>query len=104
MLVIEIAGILTFNIFGISILFGVSSGLNTLLSQAEGRGEETVVMRRLYVNRMVLIMFVCSVPLGLLNYFSGPLLDAVGQPVSFAMRRVIAASSSIVVYLFGCFS
>jgi len=77
-------GILTFNIFGISILFGVSSGLNTLLAQAEGRGEETVVMRQMYVNRMVIIMVACSIPLGLLNWFSGPLLNAAGQPV----RRV----------------
>ena len=77
------AGILTFNIFGISILFGVSSGLNTLLSQAEGRGEETVVMRRLYVNRMVVIMFVTAIPLGVLNWFSGDILGATGQPVRF---------------------
>ena len=71
-----------FNITGISILFGVSSGLNTLLAQAEGRGSETVVMRRYYVNRMVVIMFAVAVPLGVINWFSGPLLDAVGQPVS----------------------
>lgn len=73
-------GILVFNITGISILFGVSSGLNTLLAQAEGRGSETVLMRRMYVNRMVLVMFACAIPLGVLNWFSGPLLLAAGQP------------------------
>ncbi len=76
-----VAGILTFNIFGISILFGVSSGLNTLLTQAEGRGDETVVMRRLYVNRTVVVMFLTAIPLGVLNWFSGSILSLAGQPV-----------------------
>ena len=84
-------GILTFNIFGISILFGVSSGLNTLLSQAEGRGDETVLMRRLYVNRMVVIMFVTAIPLGILNWFSGYLLEASGQPVRALHSLTLAA-------------
>jgi MATE family multidrug resistance protein len=74
------AGILTFNILGMSILFGVSSGLNTLLTQAEGRGAETVPMRRLYVNRTVVVMFVTALPLALLNWFSGDILTATGQP------------------------
>ncbi len=69
----------------------MSSGLNTLLTQAEGRGDETIHMRRLYVNRTVLVMFLTGIPLGLLNWFSGSILSLAGQPVRTCVHSCVNA-------------
>ncbi|KAI5460589.1 mate-domain-containing protein [Mariannaea sp. PMI_226] len=55
-------GLTTMNIIGYSVFEGMATALDTLCAQAYGSGQLTNV--GLYIQRMVLLMIVCMVPIG----------------------------------------
>jgi MATE family multidrug resistance protein len=60
------------NVFGISIGFGLSGGLDTLCSQANGAGDKQQVGR--WFQRYFLILLLLLVPVSILNWFSKTIL------------------------------
>lgn len=72
---------LSYNVCGISIIYGLSSGLQVLMSQAHGAGSSekgsksalrVIALQRIHLQRTAIILLVASVPLTLMNVFLTP--------------------------------
>ena len=72
---------LSYNVCGISVIYGLSSGLQVLMAQAHGAGSKekgsksgsiVVGLQRMHIQRTAIILLIASVPLGLMNAFLTP--------------------------------
>ena len=72
---------LSYNVAGISVIYGLSSGLQVLMSQAHGAGGKkrdskafslVIALQRIHVQRTAIVLLVASIPLSLMNIFLTP--------------------------------
>ena len=72
---------LSYNVCGISVIYGLANGLQILMSQAHGAGSKEkgsksgsiiVALQRMHLQRTAIILLIASVPLALMNAFLTP--------------------------------
>lgn len=76
-------GTMTANFFGMSIILGYNSALDTLLSQSRGAGN--LKMCGIYLNQGRILMTIMFVPIVLVLMMTRKILVAIGQDEEVAM-------------------
>mmetsp|Transcript_71148 Transcript_71148/g.129849 ORF Transcript_71148/g.129849 Transcript_71148/m.129849 type:complete len:486 (+) Transcript_71148:52-1509(+) len=75
-------GTMLSNVFGLSIGVGLTSGLDTLISQSFGAGDH--MMSGLYFQRSIVVSTLACVPVSIFLYFVTPILILLGQDAKVA--------------------
>lgn len=65
------------NVFGVSLGIGLNSGLDTLVSQANG--EKNYRQSGVYLHRAIVVSTIVVIPASLFLFFTGQILTAIGQ-------------------------
>ena len=75
---------LSYNVAGISIIYGLSSGLQVLMAQAHGAGGDkrdskafslVIMLQRIHIQRTAIVLLIASIPLCLMNLFLTPVSE-----------------------------